>query len=295
MTPATGFAIWLADASLIAALSAHRGGARIALALAALLLPYPFLVDAAPWLRAVFAVGALWCCVRAADFVFEPAPARFGARFVHLFAVLDTRLVARGSVPVPARWFVFAGLAAVLACAALLAIHAADGHEPVARHAIRWFAGIVLIVAVFEMLTALLRIVTALAGLRAPALSETPHRARSIAEFWSSRWNLVVGRVLRDRVFTPLAHRGPVFAIWATFGVSAALHAYLIGAALLDAPAALASAAFFLVQPLLLGAERGLRIRHRPEPVRRAWTLGMLALFSPLFIEPVLRVLESVV
>ncbi|HVF36113.1 MAG TPA: MBOAT family protein [Candidatus Saccharimonadia bacterium] len=293
MTPATGFAIWLAEALLIAAWSAHRDGARIALAIAVLLLPYPFLIDAAPWVRMMFAIGALWCCVRAADFVFEPAPARFGARFVHLFAILDTRLVARGSVPVPGRWFLFAALAFVLACAALLAIHAGDSHEPAARYAIRWFAGIVLIVAMFEMLTALARIVTALAGLDAPALSDTPHRARSIAEFWSSRWNLVVGKVLRDRIFTPLAHRGPVFAIWATFAVSAAFHAYLIGVAL-EAPAALASAAFFLVQPVLLGAERKLRIRHMPEPARRAWTIGILALFSPLFIEPVLRVFDSV-
>lgn len=54
---------------------------------------------------------------------------------------------------------------------------------------------------------------------------------------------------------------------------------------------ALAAAAFFLLQPVLLALERVLRIRRRNRVVRHAWTLGMLVLCAPLFIEPVLQML----
>ena len=47
--------------------------------------------------------------------------------------------------------------------------------------------------------------------------------------------------------------------------------------------------AFFAVQPPLLLAER---VRRWPEPARHAWTLGALALACPLFVEPVLQIIE---
>jgi hypothetical protein len=58
-------------------------------------------------------------------------------------------------------------------------------------------------------------------------------------------------------------------------------------------PAA-ACGAFFLAQPLLIAAERRLRVRRWPTAAGRAWTLGALAVTSPLVVEPVLRMAERV-
>jgi len=51
--------------------------------------------------------------------------------------------------------------------------------------------------------------------------------------------------------------------------------------------------AFFLVQPLLIAAERRLAVRRwRPE-AGRAWTLTALAITSPMVIEPALQFVET--
>lgn len=291
MTLVAAAAFLLLEVLLIAGLSARPAPARLGFALALLLLPWPAFVEAPVVWRSVFALGAFWCVVRSADFMLEPAPASLVHRIVHLFAIIDTRLVLRGGHAVPARfWWLLAAMLALFA-AAMFAVRAAEAIEGIAHFALRWGGGIVLVLAAFEALTVAFRIGTALLGYYAPRLSHYPLLARSIAEFWSARWNRVVGKVLRDRVFAPLAHRGPALAVWATFLVSAAFHAYLVGIALRAWAPALAAAVFFLLQPPLLALERKLRVRRRARLVRHAWTLGMLVLFSPLFIEPVLRML----
>lgn len=291
MTLATAAAFLLLELLLVAGLSARPGPAKLAFMLAVLLLPWPAFVAAPVVWRSVFALGAFWCVVRSADFVLEPAPASFARRLLHLVAIIDTRLVQRGGHAVPAHhWLLLAGTLTAFVLA-VFAVRAAETFEGGAHLALRWSAGIVLVLAGFEALTAVFRIGTALLGYYAPRLSHYPLLARSIAEFWSARWNRVVGKVLRDRVFTPLAHRGAALAVWATFLASAAFHAYLVGIVLLRWAPALAAAAFFLLQPLLLSLERVLRIRRRARLLRHAWTLGMLLLTAPLFIEPVLLML----
>lgn len=289
MTATVAFAILAVEFLLIAAISAKPPGARLAFWLAVMLLAYPAFADTSALTRSVLALGALWCVVRSADFTLEPAPQRFGFRLIHLLALIDTRLITRGTRYVARSWVATVLLAAIVLVVAYVAVQAADWYQGMARYALRWFAGIVLIVAAFELLTAAFRILAGALGLSAPALSDTPHRSRSIAEFWSARWNLVVGKVLRDRVFTPLARRSTRLAIWATFAVSAAFHAYIMGVAA-GTLAAISSAAFFIVQPVLLAAERKLQVRRWSPVARRTWTLGTLALLSPLFLEPVLQV-----
>lgn len=289
MTATVAFAILAVELLLIAAISAKPPGARLAFWLAVMLLAYPAFADTSALTRSVLALGALWCVVRSADFTLEPAPQRFGFRLIHLLALIDTRLITRGTRYVARSWVAMVLLAAIVLVVAYVAVQAADGYQGMARYALRWFAGIVLIVAAFELLTAAFRILAGALGLSAPALSDTPHRSRSIAEFWSARWNLVVGKVLRDRVFTPLARRSTRLAIWATFAVSAAFHAYIMGVAA-GTLAAISSAAFFIVQPVLLAAERKLQVRRWSSAARRTWTLVTLALLSPLFLEPVLQV-----
>jgi len=50
--------------------------------------------------------------------------------------------------------------------------------------------------------------------------------------------------------------------------------------------------AFFLVQPLLIGAERWMNVRRWRPMAGRAWTLAALALTSPLIVEPALQIFE---
>jgi hypothetical protein len=291
MTLATAAAFLLLEVLAIAALSARPAPARFAFALAVMLLPWPAFVAAPVVWRSVFALGAFWCVVRSADFVLEPAPTSFALRFVHLLAIIDTRLVLRAGHTAPLRlWLLLAGASAAFV-AAVFAVRAAGSLDGTSHYLLRWGAGIVLVLAIFEALTAAFRIGSAWLGYYAPRLSHYPLLARSVAEFWSARWNRVVGKVLRDRVFTPLAHRGAGLAVWATFVASAAFHFYLVGIVLRAWRPALAAAAFFLLQPLLLSLERGLRIRRRSRFVRHAWTLGALVLLAPLFIEPVLQML----
>lgn len=291
MSPLIATAFLLTEAFAIAALSARRGPARVAFAVAVLLLPWPWFVEAPAFWRSAFALGACWCVIRSADFMLETPPASFVRRLLHLFAVIDTRLVARASHAVALRWWGLLVVAALASAGAVWVVGAANQADGAAYYVMRWGGGMVLVLAGFEALTVAYRIVTASLGLYAPRLSHYPLLAQSIAEFWSARWNRVVGKVLRDRVFTPLAHRGPASAIWATFGVSAVFHAYLAGVVLHSWTMALSAGGFFLLQPPLLAAERALRLRRRAKWMRHVWTLGMLVLLSPIFIEPVLRML----
>ena len=291
MGPAHAIFFLLGEALLIAGLAARPRGARLAFALAVLLLPWPWFVQAPAFVRSAFAIGACWCVIRGADFMLETPPASFGRRLLHLFALIDTRLVRRETHAIPLRWWglLLASLAGALA--SVFAVLVASRMDGAAHFALRWGGGIGIVVAGFEALTVAYRIIAAGLGLHAPRLSHYPLLSQSIAEFWSARWNRVVGKVLRDRVFRPLAHRGPAFALWVTFAVSAAFHAYLAGVVLHAWLPALSAAAFFLLQPPLLQAERALRVRRRPRLVRHASTLALLLLPAPLFIEPVLRML----
>src|SRR5208337_2183618 len=93
--------------------------------------------------------------------------------------------------------------------------------------------------------------------------------------------------------FVPLARCGAVFAMFATFAISAVGHALMAFFALGRWKIAAVFGAFFLVQPLLIAAERRLAVRRWPPEAARAWTLTALAVTSPLFIEPTLQGLEK--
>ncbi|HET9484935.1 MAG TPA: hypothetical protein VFO79_13330, partial [Xanthomonadales bacterium] len=193
MTPLAACAVWLVEALVIAALASRAAGARVALVLALGLLAYPFAVGGPAWIRLAFAIGAFWCVVRAADFALDAPPVRFGARLAHLFAIIDTRLVREGP-----RHLDGAALAKLLIALAVLVVawHGVDAArplDPVPRYALRWTAGALFFVASFEVATAAFALATQALGLHAPRVSDAPHRSLSIAEFWSARWNLVVG------------------------------------------------------------------------------------------------------
>jgi hypothetical protein len=60
-----------------------------------------------------------------------------------------------------------------------------------------------------------------------PPIHNRPWMARSVADFWSNRWNLWVSDWFRYAIFRPLRSR-PVFALILAFAISGLLHEWVI-------------------------------------------------------------------
>lgn len=276
------------EMAVVAWLAARPLGARIGSFISVLSLAVPLFVQASPFPHALVAIGFLWSALRSWDLVHESVSRPFLSRFVHLFAVIDTRAISHGrrhfSATTAVRLLAWVGASVIL----VLVVRAADSFTGWPHYVLRWSGGAGLLLTGFETLVAAFESVLAMLGWIIPPLHDAPHRSLTIAEFWGERWNRIVGRFLNERVFRPLARRSPWLGITAAFAVSAAMHAYIIGVAL-GIPAALAWAAFFLAQPLLLAAERWLHVRRWPAVAGWSWTVGLLLLLSPLMTEPGLR------
>jgi hypothetical protein len=158
---------------------------------------------------------------------------------------------------------------------------------------VRWLAGGIAVLAAAEIMTASLALLTAAGGVSAPQLFHSPYRSTSVSEFWTKRWNVGASVLFRKFCFEPIARRHVALALFATFLVSAVAHFILAYSALGDFFPSFACGAFFLVQPALILVERRLRIRLWRPLFAWGWTFGVLALMSPLFVEPVLRIIES--
>lgn len=157
---------------------------------------------------------------------------------------------------------------------------------------LRWGAGLVLAYTAFEVLHASVVIPVQLLGIQLPSFHLDPILSRSVAEFWGERWNRVISGWLRAHCFRPLARRKKArLGIALAFVVSAALHAHIFWPAV-GTRLALMVGLFFAIQPLFVLMERGLGLRRQPAWIGRAWTLGALALSSPLIIEPFLQAIQ---
>jgi len=263
----------------------NRGRRRLAVALATAALPLPFLFPADPPLaRFIAAVGACWGLVRVAEIGRHGFPC-LSRRLWRTFAAFDTRDVERVS---PGwRWDLVlgGGVHALLGAIGLLA--AAGAEERTATGMVlRWAGGALAVYGLAGGIADLVRAAYALGGLQVPPIQRHPIAARSLREFWGERWNRVVGTWLRRSIYLPLARRGrPAVALLATFLVSAALHLYMTLAATTWLMGALMFA-FFVAQGMLTLLESRV-----PARARRGWALGGLVVTSPLFVEPMLRVI----
>lgn len=223
--------------------------------------------------------------------LFGPPTANLRERLTYLFTWLNTREVKRQARTFDIGSLIQLTAAIVVFVAAMVSVKAipADGPWFLAR----WLAGGIMIFAFAEMVTASHDFLTALVGLSAPALMRSPYLSTSISEFWTKRWNPAASLlVFRALVFTPLARRGPAMALWAAFVASAVAHVLLPYMATGNWGISLMCGAFFLVQPLLIAAERWMNVRRWPSTAARAWTLTALAITSPLFVEPALQIVE---
>jgi D-alanyl-lipoteichoic acid acyltransferase DltB (MBOAT superfamily) len=155
--------------------------------------------------------------------------------------------------------------------------------------ALRLAAGVVAIYGGTSGLADAYVLAHRLAGIEVPAFMRHPILSKTIAEFWSVRWNRAVHGMLRGALYRPLARRGLArTGVLASFAGSAALHFWIVIFST-NAWLALQMASFFLVQGVLALVENGLRVRRWRPAAARAWTVGTFALSSPLFVEPFLR------
>lgn len=282
--------LWLAGAS--------RTSGRVAIGLGALSLTLPLAIRDAPVLRAGIALYLLWTCFKLIDIVRDPVPRSAGFRALQALVVHDLRrdgFVRAG----PRRELRLGLIASALGSGAiaLLALHVALFEAPALRDPGRWAArhGAGLVFAYFgvEGMLRFFEFVYRWLGLKPPVLHDHPILSRSLAEFWGRRWNRVVGGWLFSTFYRPLAARGNKgLATLAAFLASALLHLYFTWTAV-GLRWGLWMAAFFVLQVPLLWLEDRIDQRAWPDPMRRAWTITWMGITSPLFIEPLLAIMQG--
>lgn len=289
MTIADGFFIAFALLVLNAFLGGNRTTSRVALILSILLLPLPAFVNSHPVPRGLLAFVLVLIFARAVDSAFGVVPTTFASRLaaaVAWLAFIDIEVRSR-RLPHFNR-----GAALHLGAAAVAAVVACGVWPLVAswpfplRHVLRSVCAGVIFVAFAESLSSLVKIVSGTLGVELNPVHDEPHRSRTVVEFWSRRWNLVAARWFRMHFFAPTLSRGVTVALLSMFTASAVMHAYLIVA--IDRRAAISWAMFFLLQPIVIVAERRLGVRAWPPAAGRTWTLAVFVALLPLLVKPVL-------
>jgi hypothetical protein len=155
----------------------------------------------------------------------------------------------------------------------------------------RWMGGLLLIYGLADAVHALLAVLYRIGGRQIPSQHRTPLAARSIQEFWGSRWNRTVSRWLDRNVFRSWARRGEPRSGWAiAFVISALLHAYLVLVAVGPATA-LWMGIYFLLQGVLVLVEIRLHVDRWSTMWAHGWVASVMILTSPFFTEPFLHVL----
>ncbi len=291
ITPAICVAAWAVATALALIFSAHPLTARIGVLLGGLFMAVPYFLWDRPLPRGILVcLMGLPLAIATASLLAPPATS-FPARMAWLCSWCGMRrLLLR-----PRRFDTLALVHFALATSVFVGAIAAVKSIPAAGlwFVARWFAGGVMLLAFAEMATASHNFITGLLGLVAPALLNSPAFSKSINEFWTQRWNPMASVVVfRQCFFRPLAHRGMGFAMFVAFFASAVGHVLVAFVATGQWRISLLCGAFFLVQPIFVAAERRLNVKHWRPVAAHAWTLSVLAVTSPLFVEPALQVFE---
>jgi hypothetical protein len=245
----------------------------------------------APWLvppehtliRCLLALGAMLVVIRAIDLARDRRSFPVRVRIGLMFCLFDLRQAERTPAGADVRQL-GAGVLWLAACAGSwsIALHVAGP--------VRWLAGAAGMVAAAEAGAVLAGFFSKLAGYRIPKQHDQPVLAISVGDFWSRRWNLNVRDWLFRNCHRPLARRGfPRAGTALAFAVSALLHFFMVLVPLGSGWAAV-MASFFLLQALLVLVEARIGQARWPAFARRAWTITALLGSSPLFIEPVLKI-----
>ena len=261
---------------------------------AALALAAPFARHGASFgVRVVLAGGLSISFLRLVDLALDRHPLSAARRILHATMMIELRRTKR----IPRHLHVRA-LAHVLLMGSLTALSVAGfAYLPptgeLSSRIARGLLGIVFAYASFDAGCALVMVLWSALGFDVPLLHNHPIKSRTVAEFWSQRWNRIVGSWLRTHCFTPLARRRHArLGVMAAFAASTLLHVYLAWA-VFDARGAMMWALFFGLQIPIVFTERALRVSSWPAPIARLWTVVVLCAASPFFVEPILRSFES--
>lgn len=263
-------------------------GRRLAVLFSGAALVVPCFICVTPLARGLFGCLMALPFVVASTLVFAPSLHGFRAHLFYMMSWCGKRRLARSSRQFG--WQPFVRLImANLVCGGALAMVPRAGN-----HVARWLSGGIATLAFAEMATMAFVLLTGVAGVSAPLIMDSPHLARSLAEFWSRRWNPGASELLFRRYnFQPLARCSPGWAMAIAFVISGLLHFALAYVGLGRWRVSLACGAFFFVQPAFVATERWLRVRTWRPAATHAWTIGVLAITSPLFVEPLLQLIES--
>jgi hypothetical protein len=275
-------------AGVLTAGSTFRRAAGVLIAAALLMLPFVMKSLAAP----SYVTLTLVCVValRAVDLSSERPSRSTLVRILHIFMPFDTRLAKRYQQHLDIRLALATAGWAALSYAAFEAAMKSPISPAAAHYLVRWLCGFVWVAALFETLSHSISLILKSIGVRIPSLHDAPYKSRSLHEFWSARWNKLIGRWIRDHCYAPFARRGRKgMGLIASFVATAAIHFY-ITSVLLNSQWAMLMAALFVLQIPLLWIEDALHVRRWPALAGRVWGLGILLLLSPLFTEPVLRI-----
>jgi alginate O-acetyltransferase complex protein AlgI len=285
-----GVTAWFADLVVVLICLARPVAARLGVLAAGVFFAVPCFLSAPPLFRGVLMCTMAFPFAIVSASLFAPPTAGYRTRLAYFFTWMGTQKIQHRPHSFAVAPLLHLIAATIIFAAALACVKVVS---PLGLWLlVRWLAGGIMIFSFAEMATASHDFLTALMGLTAPALMRSPFLSTSVGEFWTRRWNVAASRLgFRPLAFTPLARHGVVLALFAAFFASALGHVLLAYMAMMRWKLSLLCGAFFLIQPLLILAERRMNVRRWPAAAARVWTLTALAITSPLFVEPGIRLI----
>ena len=256
-----------------------------ALTLAALSLGAPFFLPEQELLaRATFGFHGSVSILRVIDLAKDERPWSAARRLALIFCLVDVRKVE----PQPRRFdvrafVVWLGFASATWVTWWFVLVRPPQPAPLA---IRVTVGIAAFYVAFEVMMRNWVALFDMLGYRIPPLHVHPILARSVQEFWAQRWNRTVSDWLHEHCMRPLIRkRRPALGLMAAFAVSGLVHFWQVFVCL-PLKLALLAGGFFVVQGLIVLAERKLRVKRWPTLAARVWTLSMVGGFAWMMIVP---------
>lgn len=253
----------------------------------------PLSAPEVPLLRAVLAALAILALVKVMQLAVHPEPDRWAPlqRLWHGLVPFDVADTTRVAPALDTKLFFAIAVHAGLAGLALVALVYLPRESGIGINLARLALGITLAYSGMEAISEGIRLLHLLAGIAVSPIQRSPILAQSIREFWSERWNLPVNGWLESMVFRPMNDRfGPGTGVMAAFTVSGLLHGWMFLVSIGIVGAVMATA-FFVLNGMFVLVETMFRLRQVAEWKRRSWTLGMLGMASPLYVEPGLQLL----
>lgn len=285
-------AIFLATSAVLAKGTWWRRRLAVLSAIGAAGMPWLAPADG-PLFRGGLAVWTTWSLGRVIDLVGELHDRSCATRLWHVFGLVDTRQTTWAPPAVDTKALGKTIAYAVLATVGLvIAIDIAPNLNGVWYWCARWLGGALFFYSLADAVDGGVRTLYRAAGIVVPRQQVLPIASRSVQEFWGKRWNRAVGAWLRMHCFLPFARRRQIRAgLVAAFCASAVFHAYFTWVAV-GGVMALTMLVFFLIQVGCVLFELWARVARWHPLFAHAWTVVAVLGCSPLFIEPLLRILQ---